>query len=61
MICPICNGHTVGKVGNNQFYCWRCYIEFSTKKDGFAIFKVDDEGELIEVIDLTELSSYSSQ
>lgn len=49
MKCPICHGNTVGKVGNNQFYCWECHVEYSYSKNSLQIYEVDDDGSLIPI------------
>lgn len=48
MKCPVCNGNAVGKVGVEQFYCWNCFIEFSTLKEEVQIFEVAEDGSLLE-------------
>ena len=46
MQCPVCNGRAVGKVGLEQFYCWNCFIEFSTVKEEIRVFEVGEDGSL---------------
>ncbi|HZW83872.1 MAG TPA: hypothetical protein VFF14_10695 [Candidatus Deferrimicrobium sp.] len=48
MKCPVCNGNAVGKVGVEQFYCWNCFIEFSTMKEEVQIYQVAEDGSLLE-------------
>jgi hypothetical protein len=48
MKCPVCNGNAVGKVGVEQFYCWNCFIEFSTLKEEVQIYQVAEDGSLLE-------------
>ncbi len=48
MKCPVCNGNAVGKVGVEQFYCWNCFIEFSTLKEEVQIYEVAEDGSLLE-------------
>lgn len=45
-ICPLCNSRAIGKVGNNQFYCWDCFIEFSVNNAEITIYEVEDDGSL---------------
>ena len=47
--CPHCNSRDVGKIGNNQFYCWNCYMEFVLVGDEVRIFHVDEDGSLVAV------------
>lgn len=48
--CPQCNGRDIGKIGNNQFYCWNCYMEFALVGDEVKIYHVDEDGSLVSVI-----------
>ncbi len=45
--CPHCNSRDIGKIGNNQFYCWNCYMEFALVGDQVRIFHVDEDGSLV--------------
>ncbi len=47
-VCPICQGRAVGKVGTNQFYCWDCFLEFSSTNKGINVYNVDEDGSLID-------------
>ncbi|HWJ02063.1 MAG TPA: hypothetical protein VNU93_00205 [Verrucomicrobiae bacterium] len=47
MKCPVCSGNAVGKVGMEQYYCWNCFIEFSTVKEDVQIFQVAEDGSLL--------------
>lgn len=51
MLCPVCNAKDIGKVANNQFYCWGCFVVFNVDKDNDItdIYAVDDEGTLVAV------------
>lgn len=44
--CPYCHSRSIGRVGNDQYYCWDCCIEFAVTRHGVKLFRVDDEGEL---------------
>jgi Topoisomerase DNA binding C4 zinc finger len=46
MKCPTCNGNAVGKIGVEQFYCWNCFVEFSTLKEEVQIYQVAEDGSL---------------
>lgn len=48
MQCPICRGNQTGKVGANQYYCWSCFVEFSTKGQG-EIYEISEDGNLLSV------------
>jgi len=42
--CPRCGSKAIGKIGNNQYYCWDCCVEFNEKHQ---IFNVSEDGSLI--------------
>lgn len=50
IVCPLCGGNSIGKVGSHQFYCWNCFVEFSIQKDKVAVYEVGDDGSLIPYI-----------
>ena len=45
--CPHCNCRDIGKIGNNQFYCWNCFMEFALVGDEVRIYHVDEDGSLV--------------
>lgn len=45
--CPVCGSRSVGRVGQNQFYCRECFLEFTPTKGGFQVFEVQDDGSLL--------------
>ncbi|KYP80568.1 hypothetical protein [Ferroacidibacillus organovorans] len=45
--CPHCNCRDIGKIGNNQFYCWNCFMEFALVGDEVKIYHVDEDGSLV--------------
>ena len=51
--CPYCHSTTVGRVGNNQFYCWSCYYEFAVHKQGIQCFRIVEDASLDEVKEVT--------
>lgn len=59
MKCPLCKGNTVGKVANNQYYCWECFIEFSHTKNSLKIYEVEDDGSLspLEMLETNSLQN----
>jgi hypothetical protein len=48
--CPQCNSRDIGKIGNNQFYCWNCFMEFALVGDEVKIYHVDEDGSLVSVV-----------
>lgn len=50
MRCPLCRSADTGKVGNNQYYCWQCLMEFkaSSQQTGKMYF-VEEDGSLVPV------------
>jgi len=47
MRCPVCKSKTVGRVGQNQFYCWDCCIEYQLCGRETKVFSVLEDGSLI--------------
>lgn len=44
--CPICRGNQTGKVGAGQYYCWSCYVEFSTDRES-EVYEITEDGNLM--------------
>ena len=44
--CPICSNKDTGKIGNGQFYCANCCIEYDSKNN---IFGIEEDGTLVEL------------
>lgn len=59
MKCPICHGNTIGKIGNNQYYCWDCYVEFSSTGNQIEVFDIGEDGSLVAVNNDNEVVSYT--
>lgn len=50
--CPLCHQINTGKIGNRQYYCWNCLIEFEIQgrnRDRIKMFVVEEDGSLIEL------------
>ena len=47
MICPVCSGRQLGKVGVEQYYCWNCCIEFNSHTDKVVVYDLDEDGSLV--------------
>jgi len=47
VVCPVCGKNAIGKVGNNQYYCWDCFLEFSIQKSKITVYEVSDDGTLL--------------
>lgn len=45
--CPNCHSRSIGKVGNEQFYCWNCYKEFNMLNGEMEIYDIAEDGSLI--------------
>lgn len=60
MFCPLCNQKFVGKIGNNQFYCRECFIEFRISKNKVKLYEVCDDGSLLPYKDQYESKISSS-
>jgi len=46
MICPLCKGTTLGKVGSNQYFCSECLLEFYRNETNITMYSIDDTGDL---------------
>lgn len=49
MQCPLCRTSDTGRVGNNQYYCWQCLMEFKLNAQQPRMFYVEADGSLIPV------------
>ncbi len=49
MQCPLCGRLETGRVGNQEYYCWRCCVEFHGTPGNWRIFAPDTEGMLTEL------------
>jgi hypothetical protein len=47
IVCPVCVSRVVGKLGNSQYYCWDCCVQFSLTDRGVETFRIDEDGALI--------------
>ncbi|WP_138415621.1 DUF2797 domain-containing protein [Aquibacillus sediminis] len=52
MHCPNCKGKNIGKIGNQQFYCWNCFIELSLFNGVLNVHQVELDGSLSSLNDL---------
>lgn len=42
--CPKCNSRAVGKIRQNQYYCWDCNVEFAPTSNGFRTYRLELDG-----------------
>lgn len=49
MNCPICGGKSTGRVGQDQYYCWDCCVEFRLNKEGVQIFELTEDGSVVSL------------
>lgn len=49
MRCPACGSKEIGKVGDNEFYCWDCCVEFVLSPGGVKLFNIAPDGTLVNV------------
>ncbi|WP_077621407.1 hypothetical protein [Sediminibacillus massiliensis] len=52
MYCPNCKGKNIGKIGNQQYYCWDCFIELSLFGEVLDMHQVEMDGSLSSLNDL---------
>lgn len=50
--CPNCQSRDIGKIANNQYYCWNCFIELTVDGDRLNVFQVEEDGSLSSLDDL---------
>lgn len=55
MRCPNCGRNETGRVGNHEFFCWDCCVEFHGAPGSWRLFAVDSEGALVELRPEAEL------
>lgn len=53
--CPLCSGIQIGKVGNEQYYCWNCFMEFNFNKGRVNMYEVAEDGSLLAVEKSSEM------
>ncbi len=44
MLCPKCKSRAIGKIGQNQYYCWDCGIEFTLTNSGVRMYRLEPDG-----------------
>lgn len=49
MKCPVCRGLQVGRVANDQYYCWNCFLEFNFNAGKVNLFEVAEDGSLVAI------------
>lgn len=53
--CPVCRGLQVGKVGNDQYYCWNCFLEFNYNRGMVNLYEVAEDGTLVAMEKSSEI------
>ena len=50
MRCPVCLGNSTGRIGQNEWYCWDCCIEFQDLGAGQVdCYVLDSEGNRVRL------------
>ncbi|GBF10075.1 hypothetical protein TEPIDINF_000445 [Tepidibacillus infernus] len=52
LTCPNCHRRNIGKIANNQYYCWDCFIELAVEGDRLTTYQVEEDGSLSSLDDL---------
>ncbi|GAJ99038.1 hypothetical protein JCM19038_61 [Geomicrobium sp. JCM 19038] len=52
MHCPNCMWKDIGKIGANQYYCWKCCIELVVKGSTLSVYQVEEDGSLVSLDDV---------
>lgn len=55
MRCPVCGSKSVGKVGQDQYYCWECFREYQLKGNVLKIYSVSEDGNLVNYEEQVQL------
>lgn len=50
MRCPLCGKTETGQVGNGQYYCWTCCLEFHGTPAHWRLYALDEDGALTELV-----------
>ena len=62
MNCPKCKSRATGRIGQGQYYCWDCSIEFEPTPAGVRVYRLEPDGIAIpESIDGSPVSGSTSQ
>jgi len=52
MKCPNCQSSDIGKIGEEQYYCWNCFIEMSFENGRLHVQEIHEDGSLSSLDDL---------
>jgi hypothetical protein len=44
MNCPKCKSRATGRIGQGQYYCWDCSIEFEPTDKGIRMYRLEPNG-----------------
>jgi hypothetical protein len=44
MNCPKCKSRSTGRIGQGQYYCWDCSIEFESTDQGVRMYRLEPNG-----------------
>ncbi|MFB1050727.1 hypothetical protein [Paraliobacillus sp. JSM ZJ581] len=50
--CPNCKSKNIGRIGNQHYYCWECFIELKLEENIFHMDQVEEDGSLSSLNDL---------
>lgn len=45
--CPVCQSREVGIIGDDQYFCWNCQVEFNKAAE---VYSITEEGNLTQVL-----------
>ncbi|ASF39998.1 hypothetical protein CEH05_12965 [Halobacillus halophilus] len=52
MKCPNCKSKNLGKIGNEQYYCWNCCLELAIENGKMNINQIEEDGSLSSLNDI---------
>ncbi|GAK11335.1 hypothetical protein JCM19039_1022 [Geomicrobium sp. JCM 19039] len=59
MHCPNCMWKNIGKIGTNQYYCWKCCIELVVQDETLSVYQVEEDGSLSSLDDVFSVDERS--
>ncbi|WP_202908598.1 hypothetical protein [Halalkalibacillus sediminis] len=52
MKCPNCQTSNLGKIGEQQYYCWTCLIEITVEEGQMHVHEIEEDGSVSSLDDL---------
>ncbi|GEL77496.1 hypothetical protein [Tenuibacillus multivorans] len=52
MKCPNCQSAEVGRIGEQEYYCWSCFLEMAYIDGQLHVREIEEDGSLSSLDDL---------